>query len=149
MLTLRLLTIALAVLPAAPAAAAPAPPPLLQGRIVTEQDPDRCLTGGPIGTTLATAPCVPGNKAQSFYQTSAGHFTNDGNCVQPDSPAAGAKVRVAACTYRDNQVWWFDTTLRAGPTGRCLTEVSVDRSGQGVVRLRDCSDKANRRWRAR
>ena len=143
--TSRLLTTALISLVATatatptPATAAPAPPPLLQGRIVTQQNPARCLTGGPLGTVLHTAPCVSGNPAQNFYQTSAGHFTNDGRCVQPD----GTKARVATCTFRDDQDWWFGTTLRAGEHGRCLTEV-----GKGTVRLRDCSDKPNRKWRA-
>ncbi|MBB2940303.1 hypothetical protein FB565_000007 [Actinoplanes lutulentus] len=132
---------------AGPAAAVPGPPPLLQGWIVTERNPARCLTGGPVGTVLTTAACKSGNDAQEFYQTSEGHFTNDGNCVQPESDESGARVRVAACTYTADQEWWFTGTLRAGENGRCATEIAIDRTGVGTVRLRNCSEKANRKWR--
>ncbi|MEU4690342.1 RICIN domain-containing protein [Actinoplanes sp. NPDC023714] len=125
------------------AAAVPGPPPLLQGWLVTERNPGRCLTGGPVGTVLTTAPCRQGNDAQDFYQTSEGHFTNDGNCVEPHDSA----LRVAKCTYRGDQEWWFTGTLRAGQNGRCVTETAIDRAGVGTVRLRTCSDKANRKWR--
>jgi hypothetical protein len=131
------------------AVAAPAPPPLLQGWIVTEQAPGRCLTGGVIGTVVHTTACRPGRPAQSFYQTSEGHFTNNGNCVEPDKRTRGGIVRVTACTYTNDQDWWFSTTLRAGRFGRCLTEVSVDKAGRGTVRLRDCADTVNQRWRIR
>ena len=136
------------VLLAAPAVAAPAPPPLHQGRLITGQGAGRCLTGGPVRTVLHNAPCHSGNDGQKFYQNSAGHFNNIGNCVQPDSPAAGAKVRVAACTFDGGQDWWYTTTLRAGRNGRCLTETSVGADNRGQVRLRDCSAKPNRRWRS-
>ncbi|WP_229068206.1 RICIN domain-containing protein [Actinoplanes sp. DH11] len=133
--------------PAGAALAVPGPPPLIQGWIVTERNPSRCLTGGPVGTIVHTGACKAGNKAQSFYQTSEGHFTNDGNCMEPDGEQSGARIRVAACTFTDEQDWWFTGTLRAGENGRCVTEVRIQRSGVGVVRLRDCSDKANRKWR--
>lgn len=125
------------------AVAVPGPPPLLQGWIVTERNPSRCLTGGPIGTVVHTSPCKAGNEAQQFYQTSEGHFTNNGNCMEPD----GSKIRIAACTFRDEQSWWFTGTLRVGERGRCVTEVSIDRSGIGTVRLRACNDNPNRKWR--
>ncbi|MEU4423251.1 RICIN domain-containing protein [Actinoplanes sp. NPDC024001] len=130
-----------------PAAAAPAPPPLLQGWLVTGEAPGRCLTGGVVGVVLHTAACRPESPAQGFYQTSDGHFTNNGNCVRPDSLARGAIVRVVACNYQDDQAWWFTTTLRAGRFGRCLTEVAVSSAGQGTVRLRDCTGAATQRWR--
>jgi hypothetical protein len=130
-----------------PATAVPGPPPLLQGWIVTRGTSYRCLTGGPIGTILYTSACVRGNKAQLFYQTSEGHLTQGGNCLQPHS--AGAKVLVRACTYRSNQNWWFSTTFQAGSrSGPCLTELSVDRSNAGKVRLRDCTGAATQTWRS-
>ena len=125
------------------AAAVPGPPPLLQGWLVTERNPSRCLTGGPVGTVVTTAPCRQGNEAQAFYQTSEGRFTNDGNCVEPDD----SSLRVTKCTYQDDQEWWFTGTLRAGEDGRCVTETTIDRSGVGTVRLRTCNEKANRKWR--
>ncbi|MEU8243885.1 RICIN domain-containing protein [Actinoplanes missouriensis] len=125
------------------AVAVPAPPPLLQGWLVTERNPARCLTGGPIGTVLFTSPCKAGDQAQDFFQTSEGRFTANGNCVQP----AGSRLRVAACTFTDDQDWWFTGTLRAGRNGRCVTEVAIDRAGVGTVRLRECSEKPNRKWR--
>jgi hypothetical protein len=132
-----------------PAAAAPAPPPLLQGWIVAEQAPGRCLTGGVIGTVLHTNTCRPGSRAQTFFQSSDGRFTNNGNCVRPDSAARWAIVRVAPCTYADDQDWWFSGTLRAGRYGRCVTEVLLDRTGKGSVRLLDCAGGTNQRWLVR
>jgi hypothetical protein len=134
-------------LAAVPAAAVPGPPPLLQGWIVTRGTPYRCLTGGPVATILYTSACVRGNKAQLFYQTSEGHLTQGDHCLQPHS--AGAKVLVKACTYRSNQNWWFSTTLQAGSrNGPCLTELSVDRSNVGKVRLRACTGGATQTWRS-
>jgi hypothetical protein len=128
---------------AVPATAVPAPPPLIQGRLVTGQAPGRCLTGGVVGTVLHTTACRAGRAAQSFYQTSEGHFTNNGNCVEPRQ----ALVRVAICTYTASQDWWYTGTLRAGRYGRCLTEVAVDQTGQGTVRLRGCADEITQKWR--
>lgn len=133
--------------PPAPAAAVPGPPPLHQGWIVTQANPARCLTGGPPGTVLHTTVCDRGNKAQDFYQTSEGHFTQGENCVQPNT--IGSKVLVAACSYQPEQGWWFATTLQAGgQKGRCVTELSVDASGLGKVRLRDCTAAAGQQWRS-
>jgi hypothetical protein len=157
MLTSRVLLVAAALLlavPAVPAGAAPTPPPLHQGWIVTEQTPYRCLTGGPVGTVLHTADCDRAdqyqdraNQYQDFYQTSEGHFTQGENCVQPN--AAGTRAVVARCTYRANQNWWYTTTLQAGDQrGNCLTELSVDASGVGKVRLRACTGTAAQRWRS-
>ncbi|MEU4625585.1 RICIN domain-containing protein [Actinoplanes sp. NPDC023801] len=134
-------------LPAVPAVAVPGPPPLLQGWIVTRGTAYRCLTGGPIGTVVHTSGCVRGNGAQLFYQTSEGHLTQGDNCLQPHS--AGAKVLVKACTYRSNQNWWISTTVRAGTrAGLCLTELAVDRSNVGKVRLRDCTGGFTQNWRS-
>ncbi|GIF40021.1 RICIN domain-containing protein [Actinoplanes xinjiangensis] len=150
MLTSRVLLVTAALplaVPAVPVAAVPAPPPLHQGWIVTEQTPYRCLTGGPTGTVLHTADCDRANQGQDFYQTSEGHFTQGDNCVQPN--AAGTRAVVARCTYRANQSWWYATTLRAGGRqGRCLTELSVDPAGVGKVRLRPCTGAAGQRWRS-
>jgi hypothetical protein len=142
-----LLVAALAIgLSAAPAAAAPGPPPLLQGWIVTPGSAYRCLTGGPAGTVLFTSACARGNRAQLFYQTSEGHLTQGDNCLQPHS--AGSKVLVKACTYRANQSWWISTTFQPGTRdGPCLTEVSVDRSNVGKIRLRDCTGATTQKWR--
>jgi hypothetical protein len=142
-----LLVAALALgLPAAPAAAAPGPPPLLQGWIVTPGSAYRCLTGGQAGAVVHTSACVRGNRAQLFHQTSEGHLTQGDNCLQPHS--AGSKVLVKACTFRPNQNWWFTTTFQAGArNGPCLTEVAVDRSDVGKVRLRDCTGAPTQTWR--
>lgn len=150
MLTSRVLTPLVAAAPflAAPAAvAAPAPPPLHQGWIVSEQSSNRCLTGGPAGTVLHTTACDRANKAQDFYQTSEGHFTQGENCVQPNS--AGTRAVVTRCTYQANQNWWYATTLQPGDQrGRCLTEVAIDTAGIGKVRLRACTGAATQRWRS-
>ena len=143
-----LLTAALLIAAAAtPAAAVPAPPPLHQGWIVTQANAARCLTGGPAGTVLHTATCDRANKAQDFYQTSEGHFTQGENCLQPNT--IGSKVLVTACSYQPAQSWWFATTLQAGDQrGRCVTELSVDTAGLGRVRLRDCTAAAGQSWRS-
>jgi hypothetical protein len=150
MLTSRVLLVAAAVplvASAVPAVAAPAPPPLHQGWIVTEQTPYRCLTGGPTGTVLHTAACDRADQDQDFYQTSEGHFTQGENCVQPN--ATGSRAVVARCTYKANQNWWYSTTLQAGDQrGNCLTELSVDASGVGKVRLRACTGAVTQRWRS-
>ncbi|GAA1591273.1 ricin-type beta-trefoil lectin domain protein [Actinoplanes couchii] len=144
-----LVAVAVLYLSSAPAAAVPGPPPLHQGWIVTQQTPYRCLTGGDAGTTLFTSACDRGNRAQDFYQTSEGHFTQDENCVQPRTTAKGIKARVELCTYKADQKWWFTTVLRAGDQkGPCLTEVSVDAAGRGKVRLQDCSGALNQQWRS-
>lgn len=97
-----------------------------------------------VGTVLHTTPCKVGRAAQSFYQTSDGHFTNNGNCVEP----RGALIRVATCMFTASQGWWYTGTLRAGGRyGRCLTEVAVDQTGQGTVRLRECADRPTQKWR--
>lgn len=150
MLTSRVLLVAAALLlaaPAVPAVAVPVPPPLHQGWIVTEQSPYRCLTGGAAGALLHTQACDRANQDQDFYQTSEGHFTQGENCVQPNS--VGSRVVVSRCTYQANQNWWYTTTLQAGDQqGRCLTELSVDASGVGKVRLRACNGTAAQRWRS-
>ncbi|WP_430780296.1 ricin-type beta-trefoil lectin domain protein [Actinoplanes sp. G11-F43] len=146
---LPLLAVAMLAVPAGPAAAVPGPPPLHQGWIVTQQTPYRCLTGGPSGTTLFTSTCDRANKAQDFYQTSDGHFTQGENCVEPRTTTKGIKAKVALCTYKAEQKWWFTTVLQAGDQkGPCLTEASVDAAGRGRVRLQDCSGAASQQWRS-
>lgn len=148
-----LVTVAVLASLSGPAAAVPGPPPLHQGMIVTQQSPSRCLTGGAVGTTLFTSACDRANKAQEFYQTSEGHFTQGENCVQPRTTMTGVKAKVAACLFEDEpslfedqQNWWFVTELRAGgQTGPCLTETSAER---GKVRLQECTGAANQQWRS-
>jgi hypothetical protein len=150
MLISRVLLVTAALLlavPAVPAVAVPAPPPLHQGWIVTEQSPHRCLTGGVAGTVLHTAACDRADRDQDFYQTSEGHFTQGENCVQPNS--TGSLAVVARCTFQANQNWWYTTTLQAGDRrGRCLTALSVDAAGVGKVRLRACNGAVTQRWRS-
>ncbi|MEU8656838.1 RICIN domain-containing protein [Actinoplanes philippinensis] len=96
---------------------------------------------------MHTGVCDRANRDQYFHQTSEGHFTQGENCVQPNP--AGSRVVVARCTYQANQNWWYTTTLQAGGArGRCLTELSVDASGMGKVRLRDCTGAVTQRWRS-
>ncbi|SDT79835.1 RICIN domain-containing protein [Actinoplanes derwentensis] len=140
--------VALSLLPA-PAAAVPAPPPLHQGWIVTQQTPYRCLTGGAAGTSLFTSVCDRANKAQDFYQTSDGHFTQGENCVEPKTTAKGVKVKVVPCTYQADQKWWFTTALQAGDQwGPCLTETPLDSAGHGRIRLQDCTGAVDQQWRS-
>ncbi|GLY02865.1 hypothetical protein Acsp01_32440 [Actinoplanes sp. NBRC 101535] len=134
-----------------PAAAVPAPPPLLQGWLVTGSDPARCLTGGPNGDVLITTPCDPDDKHQEFFQASDGTITNFKHCFEPsgsEDGSAGPRIVVAKCTFTDDQDWWFNTTLRLGRNGDCLTEVAV-KNGKGEIRLRPCTGADNQKWQAR
>jgi hypothetical protein len=135
----------LATLTAGMSASAPVamPPPLHQGRIFTNADSSRCLTGGPIGTVLSTRPCRDGAPGQEWFQASTGTFYNGENCFR----AEGAIVRVAACNGADPaQQWWFVEEIRSGRDGLCLTEEKVAPSGYGKVRLRSCTFKVNQKW---
>ncbi|MEV6350151.1 RICIN domain-containing protein [Actinoplanes sp. NPDC051851] len=130
-----------------PASAAPAPPPLHQGWIVTTADPTRCLTGGVIGTLIHSEPCDRGTAGQLWYQSSDGHLTGDGNCMQAGTAKRGARVRVAACTWEANQAWTFGTTLSNGDDGPCLTEEMVNSAGYGTIRLRPCNGTVAQNWK--
>ncbi|HWS38029.1 MAG TPA: RICIN domain-containing protein [Actinoplanes sp.] len=144
-----LVTAAVLTVSSVPAAAVPGPPPLHQGWIVSQQNPSRCLTGGGVGTTLFTSVCDRANKAQEFYQTSEGLFTQGENCVQPRTTSAGVKAKVAACSFQADQNWWFTTVLQAGDQdGPCVTELKVDAAGRGRVRLQDCTGALDQQWRS-
>ena len=127
----------------AAAAPIPAPPPLHQGQIVPWTDSTRCLTGGPIGTTLSTRPCEAGTPGQDWFQASTGTFYNGSDCIR----AEGTVVRVAACNGADPaQDWWFVEVIRSGRHGACLTEEGVDAAGIGTVRLRPCTWRRDQKW---
>ncbi|MEV0902673.1 RICIN domain-containing protein [Actinoplanes sp. NPDC049802] len=137
--------------PATPVAAVPGPPPLHQGLLVSGQAPNLCLTGGPIGTVVATAVCDRANPSQKFFLTSTGVLRVGLDCVQPDSTVHGAKIRIAACDEQGGrQKWWFTTVLQYGDrNGRCVTQnaLSADRK-RGTVRLKTCAGNPNQRWRS-
>jgi len=145
--------LAATLLPAAPAAAAPDPPPSIQGWIVTKWDTARCLTGGPTGTALHTTKCERNNAGQNWYQQglvapTLGPITVDGLCLKPDSLAAGAAVRTADCD--DSAPHWRDvSTFRIGSAGPCLTQGAIDAKGYGSVSLRPCAGARNQKWRDR
>ncbi|WP_203834062.1 ricin-type beta-trefoil lectin domain protein [Actinoplanes campanulatus] len=137
--------------PATPVAAAPGPPPLHQGLLVSAQSPNLCLTGGAVGKVLATGVCDRANRFQNLFLTSTGILRVGLDCIQPDSTAEGARIRVAACNSQNGrQIWWFTAALQSRDrNGRCVTQNAVSADGKhGTVRLKACNGRPNRKWRS-
>ncbi|MBO3740953.1 ricin-type beta-trefoil lectin domain protein [Actinoplanes flavus] len=137
--------------PVTPVVAAPGPPPLHQGLLVSGQSPNLCLTGGVVGKVLFTAVCDRSNRFQNLFLSSVGALQVGLNCVQPDSTAEGARIRVAACNAQGGrQNWWFTSALQSGDRrGRCVTQNAVSADGShGTVRLKNCTGKPNQKWRS-